>query len=71
MNTPGTNLTGLGRLESNKDKNEFIYEGFFLNSKRNGFGRCIEDNGDYYVGYWKDNAYHGHGIKVYLDGSIK
>ena len=34
--------------------------------KRNGYGRQIYVDGNYYVGHWKDNMKNGWGKKVYV-----
>jgi len=36
----------------------------------NGFGRVIKPN-YYYVGYWKDNQFHGYGKQVFKNGKKK
>ena len=51
-----------------KDK----YEGEFVNGKFEGKGKYIyEDNGEYYIGEWKNNLQHGRGIMYYKNGDIK
>lgn len=48
---------GVGRFVWNGGMK--IYEGQYKNDLRNGYGRFIFPNGSYYLGYWKDNLYHG------------
>ena len=51
------------------DLNGEVYEGYWLNDKRNGKGRQIYNDGDVYTGQWKDNSYHGNGEFVQPSGS--
>ena len=48
-----------------------VYEGMFLNDKRNGFGRSLWPNGNYYIGGYKDNKKSGPGKLVHADGTIE
>ena len=47
------------------------YEGYFLNGKRHGNGTYYWNGNNHlkYVGEWKEDNYHGHGIMYYKDGS--
>ena len=58
----------MGRQVWNHGKN--IYEGHFLNDERHGFGRFIWDDGEYYVGYWKDGYMSGQGKRVFPYGAV-
>ena len=44
-------MDGYGVLQ---DKNFSVYEGDFRENHENGFGSIIYENGDHYVGEWKD-----------------
>ena len=45
-----------------------IIEGFFVENKLKGFGRIIDQNGDYLVGYFKDDdEFYGWGHRE-VDG---
>ena len=47
------------------DKNgKLIYEGDWVNDKREGFGKCGSDPGHYYIGQLKNNCFNGKG-KLY------
>ena len=49
------------------EPNGHLYEGQCKNDqKRNGYGRQIYCDGNYYVGQWKDNKKNGRGKKVYV-----
>lgn len=42
------------------------------NKQRNGYGRFINKNGDYYIGEWLNGNYHGDGKYVHLcNGKVK
>ena len=47
-----------------------IYEGFFVNDKREGDGKYTYEDGRYYIGKWLNDKKHGKGIIYYKDGSI-
>ena len=51
--------------------NKDIYEGEFKNDKREGNGKYIWENGEYYIGQWLNGNKHGMGIIYYKDGNIK
>ena len=47
-------------------KNEDIkYEGDFINNKYEGNGKYIHENGNYYIGEFKNGLRHGKGIIYY------
>jgi len=48
------------------EPNSHIYEGQCRGEKRNGYGRQIYVDGNYYVGHWKDNQKNGWGKKIYV-----
>ena len=45
--------------------------GYFINDKREGNGKYIFENGEYYIGQWKNGLFHGKGIYYYSNGNIK
>ena len=47
---------------------ESVYDGAWLNGKRNGFGILKWPNGDSYTGQWKDDKYHGEGTYSTVNG---
>ena len=48
-----------------------VYKGDFFNGKRDGNGKFIYENGDYYIGQWLKDKKHGLGKIYYNNGSIK
>jgi hypothetical protein len=50
-------------VDDNGRKREF--EGEFNAGKKNGTGREVSYNGSVYNGYWKNDKYHGQGIKTW------
>ena len=42
-----------------------------MNDKLNGFGRIFFINGNYYIGEFKDNKFHGKGKYVKKSGKIE
>ena len=48
------------------EPNSHIYEGQCRGEKRNGYGRQIYVDGNYYIGHWKDNQKNGWGKKIYV-----
>ena len=58
-------INGIGRLIY---KNFAILEGQYLNDELNGFGREFCYDGDYYIGEFKNNRYHGKGKFIYKSG---
>ena len=51
-----------------KDANA-VYEGVFQNTLPNGFGICNYENGERYIGQWKDGSYHGMGVLMLVGGT--
>ena len=47
------------------------YEGDWINHKREGNGKYIYKNGNYYIGGFKDGQRHGKGIIYDKNGNIK
>ena len=47
------------------------FEGDFINGKFEGNGKYIWENGEYYIGQWKNGLFHGKGIEYYSNGNIK
>jgi hypothetical protein len=57
---------GFGRFEDS----EFIYEGYFMNNKKQGEGTEVNKKGNYkYEGEWKDDFKNGHGKEFLPDMS--
>ena len=50
------------------DKGEEVYEGEFVNNRREGKGRLIYENGSVYEGEWKDDEMNGRGVLKTADG---
>ena len=48
-----------------------MYDGEYVNDKREGNGKYIYENGEYYIGEWKNDLRHGKGIIYYKNGNIK
>ena len=55
-------------IEYYKDGN-IKYEGDFVNDKREGKGKYIWEDGEYYIGEWLNDYMHGKGIEYYKDGN--
>ena len=59
------------------ENNEVVYEGDFINGKKDGFGTqyfSLEDFDNkkcYYIGQFKDGEYNGKGDIYLVDGNIK
>ena len=47
-----------------------IYEGEWLNDKKDGKGVQLYGDGSRYDGFWKDGEYHGHGRLISITGDI-
>jgi len=47
------------------------YEGDWVNGKREGNGKAVYKNGDYYIGSFKNNFRDGKGIEYYKNGNIR
>lgn len=45
-----------------------LFEGYFINGKKNGRGKYIWANGDIFDGNWVDGKRHGHGTYTWADG---
>ncbi len=53
-------------------KNGYIkYDGDFVNGKKEGKGKYVWEDGEYYIGQWLNNQKHGKGIEYLKDGNIK
>ena len=48
-----------------------MYEGEYINDKREGNGKYISENGEYYIGEWKNGLFHGKGREYYAIGKYK
>jgi len=59
--TVGT-LLGDGKIFNVNE--ELLYEGEFLNSLPNGFGKSYLNGTVHYVGMWHQNYYHGYGLLI-------
>ena len=56
------------------DKKQYdkdIYYGEFKNEKREGYGKYIWENGEYYIGQWLNDKKHGKGILYNKNRNIK
>ena len=60
---------GKGKLY-NKNGN-ITYEGDFINDKYEGNGKYNWEDGEYYIGQWKNGKRYGKGKLYYKNGSIK
>ena len=49
---------------------ESVYEGFYRNGKRDGFGKFSMTNGDIYEGEFRNDYYNGKGIYKWQNGLI-
>ena len=49
---------------------EYEYEGEIKDSKRDGYGKLILENGIYYIGQWKNDMKHGKGTLYKKDNSL-
>ena len=59
---------GKGKLYYNNGN--ILYEGDFINGKREGFGKYIDKNGDVYEGQWLNGKKHGEGKIFYKNGDL-
>jgi hypothetical protein len=62
--------TGQGREVVELKAADIKYTGEALQGVKDGFGKQVWTNGDYFEGQWKDNAQHGWGKNVWEDGSV-
>ena len=58
-------------LKINLPNGNILYEGDFINDKREGNGKCIIEDGEYYIGQYKNGLFHGKGIVYYSNGNIR
>ena len=50
-------------------ENKIIYKGNWdLIGNKQGFGICLDIVGNKYIGYWKNNKYHGKGRLISING---
>ena len=47
------------------------YDGDFVNGKREGNGKYIYEDSEYYIGQWLNDKRHGKGKEYYKNGDIK
>ena len=47
------------------------YEGDFVNDKQEGNGKSIWEDGNYYIGQWKNGLRNGKGTYYYSNGNIR
>ena len=50
--------------------NSVIYEGEFINGKYEGIGKYYYDDGNYYIGQWKNSLRNGEGVLYIQDGRV-
>ena len=53
------------------ENNIMIYEGDFTYGKLNGNGKCVYENGNYYIGQFLNNLRNGKGTIYYKNNKIK
>ena len=46
-----------------------MYDGYYIDDKREGNGKYIDESGEYYIGEFKNSLFHGKGILYYKNGS--
>ena len=63
-------LYSYGKLY-NKNTNKIIYEGDLLDNICHGKGKYIFENGDYYIGQFKNGLRDGEGIQYYNNKKIQ
>lgn len=59
---------GRSRVES-YPSSDCVYSGEMWNGTKDGWGRCVWNNGDWYEGEWEHDAQGGFGTSVWVDGS--
>ena len=79
-NDAGKQLIYIGQLKKGTEiadgigievwNNGNIYEGYFKDDKKNGYGRYIYPSGEYYIGDFKDGLFHGMGEYHWNDGRV-
>ena len=42
-----------------------LFEGYYINDKKEGIGKYIWENGEYYIGQYKNGLRNGKGILYY------
>jgi len=63
-------LHGNGRVRIESQKNsDSVYSGEMYNGAKDGWGRCVWNNGDCYEGEWEHDAHCGFGTSDWADGS--
>lgn len=55
---------------SGEEEQEDVYEGEYLNDKKNGYGRYRWGNGIIYEGHFKNDLKHGEGKIIYENGKV-
>ena len=68
----GEMLNGLrhGKGKEYYKNGTIMYDGNFVNGKREGDGKYIDESGNYYIGQWLNDLQHGKGIVYYKNGTI-
>ena len=61
----------LSTYSQNKFNKKSKKEGCISGDCKNGQGTYVYDNGEKYVGQWKDEGFHGQGTYTYADGTIE
>ena len=56
-----------GKIQFQND----LYEGFIRNKKCEGYGKYTYENGNYYIGEFKEGKKDGNGIEFYKNNTIK
>ena len=71
MNFDNINELPKGKVILNYNNGNILYIGDFINNKIEGIGKFIWEDGNYYIGEWKNNMKHGRGTIYYKNGTIK
>jgi hypothetical protein len=61
---------GSGRDLVQIEDTDYTYTGEALGDAKDGFGKQVWKNGDFYEGQWKENMQYGWGRNVWTDGSV-